>query len=121
MFRIFYCGKKSIPSSTHNHTRRTDFGNLLLDLRMGLDFYEKEHGKFDPSSIETTHTYIATTTLANKESIFESFQGFNISEKQKVEIFFDTDADHVSMSVGDILVDNNGRVFFCDSIGWKEV
>lgn len=121
MFRIFYAGKMSRPQVSEDRMHRTDYGNYIADLSCGLKFFEERHGKFDTTGIETTHTYVGATPLNDKEEIFKNFQGEFCSEDFS-KFISESDATHTSMSVGDILVEeNSGRVFVCDSFGFTEV
>lgn len=79
--------------------------NRVRDLRWGLDEYLKQgHPMPTLENIKETHVYICTTTIQDKEDVFESFQGewANDFLRQAVR---DAGASHLSMSVGDILHD----------------
>jgi len=115
MFSIYYAGKMSKMSQGQV---RDDFTNKVIDLKMGWKFYTSQHEGLD---LDETHTYVATTTLDDKEEIFRCFQG-EFASQDFCDMIHESDATHTSMSVGDVLVEvGSGRKFFCDCMGFVEV
>lgn len=121
MFDIFYAGSVSIPEENPERTKRTVHGERMVDLRMGLDFYTNAGHIILRGTLPITHTFIGTSTLSNKEDVFEAFQGefCGVDFHQTVR---DAGATHTSMSVGDIIIDRETKeMWFCDRSGWVRV
>ena len=124
MYRIYYAGRRDTPEHTHDRKNRTEHGNKMCDISMGLQF-ALNHGVEFPTDWRDFesfgYTYIATTTLMDREELFATFQGEYINKDLAMHIAAEG-AIHTSMSVGDILVSTeNGRRWFCDTCGWTEV
>lgn len=124
MFDIFYLGRKDMPEADKDCVVRSDHGHKMCDVRMGFDFLN-ERGWIIPSTHrgleDFGYTFVGTTTIGDPEDVFVSYQGEFMSADMR-EGFKVLGATHMSMSVGDVLVEvGTGRVLFCDNFGWTEV
>lgn len=66
-----------------------------------------------------THYHVATVTCESHEDVFRLMNHitdywWNNEEVEKVH-------EDRSMCVGDILLENNGRAWYCNSIGWVQI
>ena len=115
MYRIYYAGKKS---KITEGVVRDDFTNKIIDLTFGWDFFCEQGHTLD---LNETHTFVAVTKKTDLEEIFRTWQGDFMSEAW-ADMIRRTDASHISMSVGDVLVnEETGKILFCDRFGWTEV
>jgi hypothetical protein len=122
MFNLYYAGKKSVKEIVVGTFDRSAWGDQMAALRWGSKSYTKAgYDTITPENIETTHTYVASTTLSDLEEIFESFQGMFCS-KDFSDLIKESDATHTSMSCGDIAWDRTtGEMFICDPVGWTDI
>ena len=119
MFKIYYAGNVSKPEVTEDRMDRTDWGNLMVDLRMGYKFYlESGHENITPENLNITHTHVHTLDVDSLEDAFMHSQGEFMSDEVREKVI-STGATHTSMSVGDIAIDSeSGEMFICDPVGW---
>ena len=61
-------------------------------------------------------------TATSLDNVFVEMQGEVWSPNGEArELILNLELHHTSMSVGDIALDENGRAWQCDIVGWKEV
>jgi|WetSurSiteA1Bulk_404760.scaffolds.fasta_scaffold104430_2 hypothetical protein len=77
----------------------------------------------DPSNVTATHVFIGTQFASGEqalESVFLRMQGEEWSPNgEAINLIKAVGADHTSMSVGDVIVDEDGNVFGVENIGFK--
>jgi hypothetical protein len=72
----------------------------------------------DPDNLEATHAFIGNVDTLNLDEVFEKMQGEFWSEGEGTnEILKSKNVGHTSMSVGDIIKNENG-VFMVEDMGF---
>ena len=71
---------------------------------------------------EETHVFLKEVEAEGPWEVFQSMQGEVWSPNGEARALIEEKGLwHTSMSVGDLLEDEQGRFFFCDSFGWREL
>lgn len=74
----------------------------------------------DPNRLQDTHIFLTKVNAENVEDAFVKMQGENWSPNgQAQDLIIGKGLMHTSMAVGDIIVDDNGVVFFVDNVGFE--
>lgn len=123
-YTVFYAGnvsKDTFYFDENLRQQRTDYGNTIADIRMGYSWLTKIHSVFDVTKILDTHTLVMKIHANDEEEVFYMMQGENMSSLYR-KFINSTGADHTSMSVGDILInDKTGEFLFCDCEGFVRI
>ena len=89
------------------------------DLCGGLEFIHQYHPEIVPSDIEKlqrTHVLLMETTITDPEDIFVAMQGHVWSPYGEArELIRAKGLCHTSMSVGDVVVDDEENIHFVDN------
>ena len=89
---------------------------------MGVSWLEKTHKMPDPNNLEKTHVYLLDREGNSRDDVFTAMQGDNWSPNgEAVPQLEKAGLWHTSMSVGDILIDESGKISMVDTFGWKEI
>lgn len=99
---------------------RTEFGNRIVDLHMGYDWYLGQgHAPITAENIEETHNIVVNWMLDvdDLEVVFTNFQGKFMTDELYNHIR-EMELSHTSMSVGDIIETCDGVLHFVDSLGF---
>lgn len=101
IFRIFYY--------------KPDFSR---DACMGHNWLVRTNRVPTPETLDHTHTELKTVRADDIEDVFMSMQGEHWFSEEARELLRSKGLDHASMSVGDILIDENNQAFMVDRIGF---
>ena len=82
-------------------------------------------GRSDPVTVEglpETHVYLGDVEAASKDDAFRLMQGEVWSPQGEARPLIERlGLSHTSMSVGDVVRDEEGRYWLCESVGWTEI
>lgn len=89
---------------------------------MGLDWCFTRKKVPDPDKLEATHIRLFPMTGSGVDDVFIKMQGENWSPNGEARgLIITKGLRHTSMSVGDILVQDDGKVWICEPYGWKDL
>ena len=98
---------------------KTDFSR---DLLMGYDWCLERRRLPDVKNLARTHVHLKDLNKKDPEKIWMEMQGEVWSPMGEQNDFIRSKGlDHTSMSIGDVLVMEDGRVLMADSVGFKEI
>ncbi len=67
-----------------------------------------------------SHTFVDYTTAGSLEEVFAQFQAEGMTEERSARVWFRL-VKHTSMSVGDVVIDDDGHAFMVLPVGFGEV
>jgi len=74
------------------------------------------------ADLEKTHVFVKEVAGENEEDVMCQMQAENWSPNGEARpLIRSLGLRHTSMSIGDVVVNEYGRAFQCDIIGWKEI
>ena len=100
--------------------------NIINSILMMGSSYIKEYNpniwfKLTNHQLDSTHKFLAVVDETNLENLFRHFQGDVWSPNGEAkELIQSLGLRHTSMSVGDIVQQDN-KYYFCDNLGWIEI
>jgi hypothetical protein len=101
------------------HYMREEF---FRDGNMGFDWLKQRGRLPNPKALEATHVLLKQEDARDLEDVFHKMQGEVWSPNGEARsLIREKGLQHTSMSVGDIAVDEAGKVWLVDRFGFKEV
>ena len=85
-------------------------------------FREGILGGESKGSLTSTHVFLKTVEAENLDQVFSKMQGENWSPNGEArDLIIEKGLQHTSMSVGDVAVDEDGKVHIVQRSGFKQV
>lgn len=89
---------------------------------MGVDWLREHNFMPDISNLEKTHIFLKEIEATDLEQVFVMMQGEVWSPNGEARNLIQSKGlSHTSMSVGDIVQEENGKVQICDNFGFVEL
>ncbi len=82
--------------------------------------YQREFSGTPRPLSPNSHTFVDYTTANDLEEVFAQFQAEGMTEKRSARVWFRL-VKHTSMSVGDVVIDENGHAFMVLTMGFGAV
>jgi hypothetical protein len=78
---------------------------------MDLSFIVKKYGKVDKNNYDLVYEEKAVSDFSDLQLLEKLFTQFNVNHPENYKVR--------SLSVSDIVILDNSKVYYCDSIGWE--
>ena len=118
--KIYYTKK---VETNPERTKRTEFGNRIVDLHMGWEFYTERHNPVTRDNLDITHELVFETDWDAPKGLyllFALFQADGFDADQSIFDSMNSKRSHTSMSVGDV-IDVDGVLSIVDSFGFIQL
>ena len=77
---------------------------------------------FSVESLPVTHRHVLDLDAESRDAVYLAMQGENWSPNgEAMDLLISLGLNHTSMSVGDVVRDDEGVYWMCDSFGWSRV
>ena len=85
-----------------------------------LVYYAKDNSKqVDIENFTSSHVFVKKVEADNIDEVFEKMQGEVWSPKgEKRDFILSLGLNHTSMFLNDLAIDENAKIYICETYGW---